>query len=231
MTIRTVAGFLPSTSGFAFANAFPGVPLRRIGIPGVVSVPIGDASNGLCGGMAFAARDYFEAERPPPSDAKAPATGPLFDYLVDRLFDSFALPFGPATYLELMNPILPDGETTWSRLGLAPRGRAWRMIKREWPAIRAQINAGHPCPLGLIRVKSSDPFELKRNHQVLAYGYELAGTAVELRLYDPNRPKDDGVTLSLDLSHPTQRTTVLSYPAGPPVYSFFAVPYEARTPP
>ncbi|MCI0635653.1 MAG: hypothetical protein L0206_17315 [Actinobacteria bacterium] len=53
-----VPGFLPSTSGFRFANAFSNVPVRRIGIPSVISVPIGDASNGLCGGMAFAARDY-----------------------------------------------------------------------------------------------------------------------------------------------------------------------------
>ena len=68
MTTRTVPGFLPSTSGFAFANDFPKVPVRHIGIPGVVSVPIGDASNGLCGGMAFAARDYFEARMPPPAD-------------------------------------------------------------------------------------------------------------------------------------------------------------------
>jgi hypothetical protein len=231
MTRRTVPGFLPSTSAFAFANVFPKVPVRRIGIPGVVSVPIGDASNGLCGGMAFAARDLFEAGKPPPAVAKPPASGALFDYLVDRLFDSFDLPLGPARYLELMSPLLPDGETTWSRLGLAPRGRAWRMIRQEWPAIRAEIDAGHPCPLGLVRVKSSDPFELGRNHQVLAYGYDLDGADLELRLYDPNHPKDDGVTISLDLSHATTRTTVLSNPAGPTVFSFFRVPYEARTPP
>ena len=55
--------FSPSASGFRFPNSFPHVPVRHIGIPGVVSIPIGDASNGLCGGMVFAARDYFEAGR------------------------------------------------------------------------------------------------------------------------------------------------------------------------
>jgi len=59
MATRMLEGFLPSTSGFRFANSFPHVPVRRIGIPGVISVPIGDASNGLCGGMAFAVRDYL----------------------------------------------------------------------------------------------------------------------------------------------------------------------------
>jgi hypothetical protein len=54
---HAVPGFLPSRQGFRFANDFPHVPLRWIGVPGVIRIPIGDASNGLCGGMAFAARD------------------------------------------------------------------------------------------------------------------------------------------------------------------------------
>lgn len=231
MTTRMVPGFLPSASGFAFANAFPHVPVRRIGIPGVVSVPIGDASNGLCGGMAFAARDYFEAERPPPEDTEPPERGELFDYLVDRLFDSFDLPLGPARYLEQMNPLLSDGETVWTRLGVVPHGRAWRMVRREWPAIRAEIDGGHPAPIGLVRVKSADPFELKRNHQVLVYGYDLEGTALTLHLYDPNRPRDDHVTLSLSLANPWATTTVLVFPAGPTVFGFFRVPYTAALPP
>jgi len=32
--------------------------------------------------------------------------------------------------------------------------------------------------MGLNRVISSDPFELKRNHHVLAQGYDLAGSAL-----------------------------------------------------
>src|SRR6266498_1466408 len=110
-----IPGFTPQGSGFRFANDFPHVPLRNIGVPGVFSVPIGDASNGLCGGMAFAARDYFEAGRTPPPDATAPSSGPLFDYFVKRLFHSFNLPYGPARYLELMSPYLSDGESLWSR--------------------------------------------------------------------------------------------------------------------
>jgi hypothetical protein len=226
MTMRTVPGFLPSTSGFAFANAFAKVPVRRIGIPGVVTVPIGDASNGLCGGMAFAARDYFEQGRPRPKNTTPPSKGALFDYIVKRLFDSFDLPFGPGRYLALMNPLLPDGETLWSRLGLAPHGRAWRMVMQEWPQVRADIDAGHPCPLGLVRLKSADPFELKRNHQVLAYGYDLTGSQLTLRLYDPNRPADDDVALSLDLAN-----TTVPIRASPPVFAFFRVPYRAASPP
>jgi hypothetical protein len=231
MRSRTVPGFLPSTRGFRFANSFPRVPLRRIGIPGVLSLSIGDASDGLCGGMVFAARDYFESSRPPPDLMTPPGEGELFDYLVDRLFDSFDLPRGPARYLELMSPYLADGETFWSRLGLAPHGRAWRMINAEWPKVRDEIDQGHPSPLGLVRVKGSDPLELKHNHQVLAYGYRVDGSRLTLRLYDPNRPDRDDVTLSLSLADPTQETPVTAEPSGGPVFSFFRVPYRPASPP
>jgi hypothetical protein len=227
----SVDGFTPSTSGFRFPNSFPHVPVRHIGIPGVVSVPIGDASNGLCGGMVLAARDYFEAGRTPPADTTPPGEGPLFDYFVDRLFDSFDLPWGPGRYLALMSPMLPDGETFWSRLGMGPHGRSWQMVEDEWPKVRADIDGGHPSPIGLITVKSSDPFELKRDHQVLAWGYELDGDAAALQLYDPNQPGRDDITLRFDTSDPTHAQTLAVTPSGQPVLAFFRVPYQPASPP
>ena len=231
MPSRAVPGFLPTTFGFRFANDFPHVPVRHIGVPGVVSIPIGDASNGLCGGMAFAARDYFEAGRQPPQDTVAPGGGPLFDYLVDRLFDSFSLPFGPVRYLELMNPALPDGETVWSRLGLLPHGRGWRMAKREWPQVQADIDGGHPSPLGLVKVKSTNPFDLKEDHQVLSYGYDVAAGMLTLHLYDPNRPGRNDVRLTLDLRDADRGAPVVTFPPDDTVYAFFRVPYSAKAPP
>ena len=41
-------------------------------------------------------------------------------------------------------------------------------------------------PLGPVTVHSTNPLDLGMNHQVLAYGYELDGTALTLRVYDPN---------------------------------------------
>jgi hypothetical protein len=231
MLSRAVRGFLPSRSGFRFSNSFARGPLRFIGIPGVLRIPIGDASNGLCGGMAFAARDYFEAGRPPPPDAAPPKSGPLFDYLVDRLLDSFNLPFGPGRYLELMNPVLPDGEPILRWLGMGPHGRAWRMLQQEWPRIRGDLDAGRPSPLGLVMAKSLDPFDLKLNHQVLAYGYEIEGDRLKLRLYDPNQPRRDDVVLSLSIANPRTSAGVLLSPTGRPVYSFFRVDYRPSTPP
>jgi hypothetical protein len=198
----------------------------------VISVPIGDASNGLCGGMAFAARDYFEADRPPPEDPTAPGEGPLFDYLCDRLFDSFELPVGPARYLELMSPLLSDGETLWSRVGLAPHGRAWRTVHDELPKVRADIDSGHPSALGLIKVKSTDPRQLKEDHQVLAYGYALDGGGIlTLSLYDPNQPRRDDVMLSLSVADPSRPTAITASPSAGPVYAFFRVDYAVTSPP
>ncbi len=181
--------------------------------------------------MAFAARDYFEAKRSPPDDTVAPGEGPLFDYLCDRLFDSFDLPSGPARYLELMSPVLSDGESIWSRVGLLPHGRAWQTVRGEWPKVRADIDAGHPSPLGLIKVKSTDPRQLKQDHQVLAYGYDLDGGNLRLRLYDPNRPGRDDVTLSLGLADPSRPTAITTWPSSGPVYAFFRVDYAPASPP
>jgi hypothetical protein len=181
--------------------------------------------------MAFAARDYFEADRTPPLESTAPGEGPLFDYLVDRLFDSFDLPLGPMRYLQLMSPAMPDADTVLTRFGIAPHGRAWRTVVQEWPKIRADLDAGHPSPLGLVRVRSTNPIDLKQNHQVLAYGYDLEGSALTLHVYDPNWPGRDDVTFSLDLASPTRPLVVTPLPPGPPVYAFFRVGYGPVAPP
>src|SRR4030095_3558548 len=164
MTSVRVPGFLPSTRGLHFPNAFPHVPNLEIDLPGGITVPIGDAANGLCGGMAYTVRDLFEARLAPPAMARAPGDGPVFRYVADRLLDSLSLPFGPATYLKLMHP--------------APPHRALALVRRRGPR-------------GLVKAKSRAPRDLGANHQVLAYGYELDGTRLTLRLYDPNPPDDD----------------------------------------
>jgi hypothetical protein len=130
-----------------------------------------------------------------------------------------------------MNPRLPDGETVLTRVGLLPHGRAWRTIRVEWPTIRATIDAGHPVPLGLVRTKSRNPFDLKHNHQVLAYGYELMDEVATLRIYDPNLPDRDDVTLSFLVADPTRPVRINPSPSGSSVHALFAVRYTATSPP
>lgn len=246
-TIKVVPGFAPTTSGFHFPNSFPSVPLLTINVLGQ-NIPIGDASNGLCGGMVYAVRDFFESGISMWPDTTAPSSGTLFDYIVKRLFDCFDLalppppppppfltlvpPFGPgpATYMWLMDPALPDHETVASNALLAPHGRAWIMINEEWPKIQADIDNNTLSPIGLLEIKSTDPTLMGKNHQVLAYGYKLNGTDLDIHVYDPNHPDNNTVTLSLSIANP-QQTTPVTYSTGETIFCFFRSLYTFSSPP
>ena len=80
-------------------------------------------------------------------------------------------------------------------------------------------------------MKSWNPLDLKLNHQVLAYGYGVDDGRVALRVYDPNRPGDDGMTLSLRITDPREPAPVSSTLPGRPVIAFFRVPYRPSVPP
>jgi hypothetical protein len=206
MASARVPGFLPSTCGFRFANFFPPQPLLRLG-----RLRVGDASRGLCGGMVFAARDFFERGCQPPDDRQPPDYGsPLFGYLVRRLFHSFHLPWGPLRYYRW----------TAAADGLLLR----HTIRREWPRVRRELDAGRLTPLGLIRTRSRNPLRLGENHQVLAYGYGLhePSGSLLLAVYDPNHAGRDDLTLALDLRAPSG---VISS-SGEPFRGFFHTPYR-----
>ncbi len=230
--IQQLTGFTPSEHGFHFANAFPSVPDIVISLP-FGKLKFGDASEGLCGGMVFLALDHFLAKRPIPSLKLPPASGVLFDRLVRRLLNSFNLPLGIFNYIVLMNPNYPDGdEERVQGKVFAPHGRAWQTIRVEWPRIKASLDAGNPCPLGLVRVKSADLSKLGQNHQVLATGYAVTGDMLTLFIYDPNYPNRNNLTLSLSLASP-EKATPIKYSAvnDLPVYAFFRVNYKFRSPP
>ena len=82
----------------------------------------------------------------------------------------------------------------------------------------------------MVKVKSVNPFDLKHNHQVLAYGYDLVGSSLTLRLYDPNQPGRDDVTLSLSVASSTLPAAVTAGLPGS-VFAFFRVTYTAAPPP
>jgi hypothetical protein len=200
--------FVASKSGLQFVNSFPHEPDLAINIAMYGTVPIGDASNGLCGGMVFTVRDLYEFHLPQIPATTPPAPGsPLFRYIVSRLVASFNLPGGVLKYFDWMNT--PDADT---RLWVAIRhGVAWHTIVEEWPKVKADIDNGHPSPLGLVTVYSANPADLGQNHQVLAYGYDLDDSNnLTLHVYDPNTEAQnaDGAKLSLNLSHPSQASLI-----------------------
>jgi hypothetical protein len=207
--------FRPSLHGLHFDNAFPSGPALTLSL-GRANVGIGNAADGMCGGIVFTALDYWNVGRPPPPHVAPPAPGtPLFRYLVRRLIDSWHLPGGPLAYLARMAPWWPGGQVP---------------LLDQWPFVQADLDAGRPCPLGVVRLRSANPLDLGKNHQVLAYGYQLTGSALRLQVYDPNQADADDVALCLDLHRPTS-IAMEPQATACQVVSFFRVQYDPRTPP
>lgn len=182
---NAVPGFVPSTHGLHFANRFPAGPTLRFGPIDPRLIGVGDAADGLCGGMAWLVRERFEAGLPVPPDRQAPANGsPLFRALVRRQVLSLDWLRTPLRF--------------WLMGSLGPGRAAGRSFEVEWPRIRADIDAGRLSMVGLVRHTGLNPFQLTRSHQVLAFAYEVVARSVTLRLYDPNWPGRDDVAVRLE---------------------------------
>jgi hypothetical protein len=166
--------------------------------------------------MVFAVLDYWHAGVVPP--AGRPAHGEaLFRFLVRRLVNSWRLPVGVARYYRWM--ILPDGD----------RGVTRRCKQDQWPAIAAELDRGVPVPLGVVTVASRKPTQLPLNHQVLAFGYEVSGGAVTIRVYDPNQGPRDDIFIRFVTGVPAGFTHNLGIDR--PVRGFFQTAYTRRQPP
>jgi hypothetical protein len=223
--------FVPSRDGFAFANSWPDEPAVVLATP-LGPLNLGSAQGGLCGGMVFAALDYWHASTPPP--AAQPAGGsPQYQYVVRRLVDSWHLPAGVTQYFLWMN--LPDADSGFDVFGrhvVTERGLGWRTVTQQWPQVRSDLDAGTPAALGVVTVASANPKDLGKNHQVLATSYEVAGSAVTLSVYDPNRPGRDDVMIAFDTSAPSQLTKFAhNLGIGEGVRGFFRTAYAPATPP
>lgn len=234
MVERTVPGFLPSVHGLAFANAFPPGPTIRLGPLDLRRLGIGDASAGLCGGMALTALDLWAADVAAPADGVPPATGSRrFRALVRRQVQSLDWLRVPVRYawLGVWRPEQPRGLAV--RLGREPVRVT--SVAREWPRVRAEIDAGRPCLVELIRVRGASPAALVRNHQVLAWGYvEATPGLTRIRVYDPNHPGSDHVELVVT-TEPDDRRSLrdrvhLTQTTGEPLHGFFRGPLARPAP-
>lgn len=197
---NAVPGFLPTTHGLRFANRFPKGPTIRVG-PFALPRPlgVGDASNGLCGGMAWFVRERFESGQPIPPDTSAPANAsPLFDALVRRQVRALDWARTPVGFW-------------WSAAFGGPDRTLRRSRDTEWPKIRRTIDGGRLAMVGLVRHQGVNPLNLSKSHQVLAYGYTLDGSDVTLRVYDPNWPLRDDVTVTIEPGSIRQSTGELLF--------------------
>jgi len=216
--------------GGAVFGRFAAVLARRAIVPIRDRLEDGlEMGYGLCGGMSYAALDFFRTGARPPWDADStgiqfgvqPASGTrLRGYLWKRQLRSFFKDLDRFLVWMIWLKFMPWG---WPFRG----GPGWltRASKAEWAKLKASIDAGNPIPLGLVR----DSVSVFDNHQVLAIGYdeedEDHGT---IYLYDPNCPGRQStirvgfVSTVLDAEE--------SCPGPQPLRGFFCEEYEPEEP-
>jgi hypothetical protein len=169
--VRT--GFDPRRHGFHFDNHFE----NKYELPFVVGKTI--TTYGRCGGMAYAALDFYLANEPMPPDVEAPADDtPLARYILRRLVDSWVNP----SATRFVTWSTKNDETLHALTG------------HEIDVITASIDGGQPVPLGLIAAASISG--ISHNHQVLAFGYQRRTNGdIEIAVYD-NNSHDETVTFT-----------------------------------
>jgi hypothetical protein len=230
-----VPNFDPKTNGFPYPNAWPHNPIRQFALGTVATLNIGDAANGLCGGMSFTTADLHAKGLTPGDDPQPGAGSPRYTYIVNRQITSFDDGKLPWRFYTLMKPSRPEREAPWAsmlgRFGVDRHSRTYVMVHEEWPKIQASIDAGKLAMIGLVRIVSAEPMALSHNHQVLAYGYDLNGSTVVLRICDPNHPRDETVTITFDIADAMGSIKPYwSHQEPDELVCFFTYPYTAIDP-
>jgi hypothetical protein len=212
IAIRT--SFSPQTNGFRFVNRFDFPYSVSFKLPFTGSIDLGDIIYGLCGGMCFAALDYFLVGKPVPQiDDPQKLDSNYVLYLWERQLDSLGLLTVPKVIELMLREDIDAGRRT---------------AQYEIPKLRRRLDQGLPTVLALIRTRRGD--DPTRNHQVLVTGYDFDPLTKKLaaHLYEPNYPGQEP-TLNFDLSqpslgiHPAQST-------GEPLRAFFVIPYNQESP-
>ncbi len=207
--------FDPAVHGFQFDNDFVNTLAK---LPGDSTL----RTNGRCGGMAYAALDYFHLGRAAPTytprapNKVPPDRHPLARYLYTRQLDSFR---NDSAARFLAWTIFPD-----EGLPFAKGVRRWSA--NEIPPLRAEIDAGRPVPIGLVGARSLSDVG-RRNHQAVAFGYRAVAGGVDVLVYDPN---DHGVTSVLHWRRGESEIQASNRPRRP-WRGLFVHDYTPRTPP
>lgn len=205
--------FTPSEHGFKFQNSFTNHIIK------VPELGIDFTTRGRCGGMAAASLDYWHNGLAIPDNGALPTDGSVLgDYLYARLVDTMVA--NGWKFFHFMRT--PDHPTWLNGIGVA---RATR--EEEFPRIRAILDSGKPCLLGLSQARSIG--ELGNDHQVIAYGYESDDRYSHLLIYDNNHPNNTKVRLRFTTAYaPDEREIVQS--TGEVWRGLFAEPHSPVTP-
>lgn len=160
------SGFDVASRGFAFINNFPDGYWQF----GVIRI----ATLGLCGGMTYAALDYYWSGAPTPSTSATPSAvgDPLGAYINARQQQSVEQNLG-GWMVQILNP---DDHALhyWS-------------THDEWNKLKGAIDAGSPVPIGLGTYLNGSA-----SHQVVAVGYREGARERWILTYDPNNRRAEG---------------------------------------
>ncbi|MFD9733287.1 hypothetical protein [Umezawaea sp. NPDC059074] len=221
--------FRPEFHGFRFANSF-----STLVFPPIPLLPSIGPFGGLCGGMTFAALDYFFARRPVPQHTTAdlpfgvPAEGSaLWEFVLRRHLNSIGvqtaavgvpLTVGPL-HLNLV-PGDPHNAVLFANFALGAPAALPGLVAGEVRKLIAAISSGRPVPVFLVKRGS-----VQDSHQAVAIGYDDSTSPVEIYLYDNRSPlsvrtlRVDSGTCVLDGAEPWDAFFVGSYTPVTPSYS------------
>jgi hypothetical protein len=217
-------GFDPQLHGFHFENNFVNHLLLTASLGPIPVASKTIETLGRCGGMAFAALDYYFTGTPisgyrtedfAPSFVVPPDGHWLADYILFRLWGSYMLPNfeNVGMFIQLNR----DSDTEVTNL------------TKQWafPRLRSSIDAGSPVALGLIRGKSSTLSDIGQNHVVVAYGYDFDPSSEAMRVYVyDNNHRGAEVILSSHQGNPYFATST----GEAPWRGFFVLSYERNDP-
>jgi hypothetical protein len=216
--------FTPLMHGFNFQNQFSGLPFlfhKNLKICHLFNqFFFRKNSYGLCGGICFAALDYFYSGREIPLiDLDFGVGNFLHSYLFKRQND---------TYGFLGKIVLKFA--LWSFMSDAT---LQTKTHREFSNIQLSLNQNKPVVLGLVYVHISKSLAIWSNHQVIVYGYNADSQNKTLYLYDPNFPGSEDIVIELTRAKEGfecfQRNLQTNQMI--PVRGFFEIPYSFTLPP
>jgi hypothetical protein len=225
---QLATAFVPSVHGWHFSNGtWPAVANTELALPFGLTIPVGTASDGMCGGMTYSAIDYFLAGKPIPTRSTAPPdlSDPDFAYISTRLYDSFHLGdvFDKSALNKYLGYMAADGPT-----------RAYATVREALPVIRGRIATGVPAALGLVGANAVGIIDgvahLGNNHQVAAHWYHRDGSIVTIGIYDCNYNDRDDLYIRINadiLVNPSITHNVSTNP----LYMFFDSGYTWSPPP
>jgi outer membrane protein OmpA-like peptidoglycan-associated protein len=222
--------FRPSVHGFRFTNNFA-LPAAITKFLASQGLPPGTGNFGLCGGMSFLAADHFRFGVPIPVTAAVPPVGSsLHGKILTRQLDS--LKVNPARKLgpDFGAPILQFID--W--MGRPDRGRgstaALTAVQFRDLGAKFARSTKPLAVLGLVRVSTRAGGGLTDNHQVLAHCMiQLSASKHAIRIYDPNHPLRDDITLEIQEVSGEALTKEI-VPGSPPetIRGFFLMSYSPQ---